>query len=286
MRQNRSVLCAVGDLVEDVVVRIHQPIRTGTDTAATIERRLGGSAASVAREAARLGPARFIGRVGDDAIGDTLVAGMEAAGVDVRVQRAGRTGTIVVLVDEMGERTMFPDRGACTELDDVDDSWLAGVDVLHLPSYSILSEPIGATCVHLVDVVRRQGGRVSIDASSTGVLADVGVDEAMRRFVALRPDVFFANADEAAMLDLVAWPGAVVVKHGAEPVEVIVDGRRITVPVPVVASGVDTTGAGDAFAAGFLVAWIDDAGWEAAATAGVASATHVLRSRPSEVRAS
>jgi sugar/nucleoside kinase (ribokinase family) len=127
---------------------------------------------------------------------------------------------------------------------------------------------------------------VSIDASSTGVLTDVGVDEAMDRFAALRPDVLFANADEAAMLDLLDWPGAVVVKRGGDPVEVAADGRRLTVPVPSVKAGVDTTGAGDAFAAGLLVAWIDGADWEAAATAGAASATRLLRSRPSEVRAS
>ncbi len=77
VRQNRRVLCVVGDLVEDVVVRVHQAIRPGTDTAATIQRRAGGSAASVAREAARFGPARFIGRVGDDATGRALVADLE-----------------------------------------------------------------------------------------------------------------------------------------------------------------------------------------------------------------
>jgi hypothetical protein len=96
---------------------------------------------------------------------------------------------------------------------------------------------------------------VSIDASSTGVLADVGVAAATRRFAELRPDVFFANADEAAMLDLVDWPGVVVVKRGADPVEVIVNGRPRRVPVPALEFGVDTTGAGDAFAGGFLAAW-------------------------------
>ncbi|MDQ1426000.1 MAG: hypothetical protein QOD72_3498 [Acidimicrobiaceae bacterium] len=277
------MLCAVGDLVEDVVVRVNQSIRPGTDTTATIERRPGGSAASVAREAARFGPARFIGRVGDDAAGVALVAGLLHDSVDARVQRAGRTGTIVVLVDESGERTMFPDRGACTELDDVDDGWLTDVDVLHLPSYSIFSEPIGATCSHLVAVVRRAGGRVSIDASSTGVLADVGVAEASRRFAELRPDVLFANSDEAALLDLVDWPGVVVVKRGAAPVEVVVNSRRRNVPVPALVSGIDTTGAGDAFAGGFLAAWTTGTDVEAAATAGVASATRLLRSRAAVV---
>jgi sugar/nucleoside kinase (ribokinase family) len=274
------VLCAVGDLVEDVVVRVHRSIRTGTDTSATIERRAGGSAASVAREAARLAAARFIGRVGDDALGNALVAGLRGDGVDVRVQQVGRTGTIVVLVDEAGERTMFPDRGACPDLADVPASWLRDVDVVHLPSYSLFSEPIGATCERLVDIVRAGGGRVSIDVSSTGVLADVGVDVAMQRFTALRPDVVFANADEAAMLDLDSWPvAALVVKRGPEPVEVRVDGRRTFLPVPTTSAGTDTTGAGDAFAGGFLAAWTAGAEVLAAAAAGVASASRLLQAR-------
>ena len=273
------MLCTVGDLIEDVVVRVHQPVRPGTDTAATIARRPGGSAASVAREAARFGPARFIGRVGDDAIGLALVAGLELDGVDARVQRAGRSGAIVVLVDEAGERTMFPDRGACVELEDVAESWLIGVNVVHLPSYSIFGEPIGTTCSHLVDVVRRHGGRVTIDASSTGVLTDVGVAKAKHRYGELRPDVFFANTDEAAMLDLVDWPGVVVVKRGADPVEVIANGRRHNVPVPSLEPGIDTTGAGDAFAGGFLAAWTMGADVEEAATGGVVSATRLLRTR-------
>ena len=110
---------------------------------------------------------------------------------------------------------------------------------------------------------------MSIDASSTGVLSDVGVAVAKHRFADLRPDVFFANADEAALLDLVDWPGVVVVKRGADPVEVIVDGRQWSVPVPALEPGVDTTGAGDAFAAGFLAAWIGGADVERAAAAGV-----------------
>lgn len=280
------MLCVVGDLVEDVVVRVHQPIRPGTDTAATIERRPGGSAASVAREAARFGASRFIGRVGDDAIGAALVASLLLVGVDARVQRAGRTGTIVVLVEASGERTMFPDRGACTELDDVPDDWLTAVTVLHLPSYSLFSEPIGTTCARMVEVVRGAGGRVSIDASSTGVLTDVGVGEAMRRLAELRPDVLFANAEEAAMLDLSGWPGAFIVKRGPDPIDIVVDGHRQSVPVPVVAMGTDTTGAGDAFAGGFLAMWTTGADLRAATAAGAASAARLLRSRAPVTRTS
>jgi sugar/nucleoside kinase (ribokinase family) len=64
---------------------------------------------------------RFVGRVGDDAAGAALVRDLVGAGVDARVQREGRTGTIVILVDEDGERTMYPDRAAAGELAGVTD---------------------------------------------------------------------------------------------------------------------------------------------------------------------
>ena len=109
----RGVLCAVGDLVEDIVVWLAGAPGEGTDTEARVFRRRGGSAANVAALCAANGtPARFVGHVGADDLGDRLLATLSASGVDVRVRRGGRTGTIVVLVAPGGERTMLTDRGA------------------------------------------------------------------------------------------------------------------------------------------------------------------------------
>ena len=111
------MLGSVGDLVEDVVVRLHERVNEASDTRATVIRRRGGSAANVVAAACRAGGrARFIGRVGDDPTGHVLTDALVAQGAEVVVQRAGRTGTIVVLVDVVGERTMLSDRGACTDL--------------------------------------------------------------------------------------------------------------------------------------------------------------------------
>src|ERR1700712_3119850 len=108
----------VGDLVEDIVVRLGVPVNEASDTAAQVVRRRGGSAANMAVSVARAGhPARFIGQVGDDAVGASLLDELRADGVDVVARRAGVTGTIVVLLDHLGERTMLTDRGACTSLD-------------------------------------------------------------------------------------------------------------------------------------------------------------------------
>ena len=84
------MLCAVGDLIEDVVVQLHDTIRRDSDTPATIVRRRGGSAANVAYFAAKLsGRSRFVGCVGSDPLGDSLVAQLMKHHVEVRGSDAG-----------------------------------------------------------------------------------------------------------------------------------------------------------------------------------------------------
>lgn len=281
-----AVLAVAGDLVEDIVVWASEPVHHATDTAARVHRARGGSAANVAALAAALVPTRFVGRVGADAAGDALEAALVVSGVDVRVQRAGRTGTVVLLVDVDGERTMYPDRGASAELAGVDPAWLDGVAWLHLPAYGFEREPMRGELARLAALARAGGAAVSVDASSTGLLEGLGVGFALELIRGIRPDVLFANEGEAELLGLTGGgPAAasvastVVVKHGALPTDVIVDGRlaaRIDVE-PV--SGIrDLTGAGDAFAAGFLAATLRGADAATAAFAGHRAAASVLRS--------
>ncbi len=278
------VLAVVGDLVEDIVVWAGEAVRTATDTAATVHRARGGSAGNVAALAAARVPTRFIGRVGADAAGDALVAELAGHGVDVRVQREGRTGTVVLLVDAEGERTMFPDRGASAVLADVDDEWLAGVAWMHAPAYGLEREPMRSELRRLAALARGSGARTSFDASSTGLLAGLGVEPAFELLASVHPDVLFANEDEAALLGLAGGgeraasvARIVVVKHGPLPTDVIIGGElaaRVDVePVPGIR---DLTGAGDAFAAGYLAATLQGADAAAACLAGHASAASVL----------
>ena len=84
-----------------------------------------------------------------------LVDALEDEGVDARVQRGpGRTGTVVVLVEPGGERTMLPDRAAALELGSIDRSWLEGVTWLHAPAYSLCAEPIGTSTIAAAQHVR------------------------------------------------------------------------------------------------------------------------------------
>ena len=253
-----GVLVTVGDLVEDVIVWSGAPTRHATDNACVIRRSRGGSAANVAAFASALMPARFIGCVGDDPVGEVLTSELAAHGVDVRVQRRGRTGTIVVLVDSEGERTMYPDRAAAADLNEVPEDWLESAAVLHVPSYCFAAEPAGTAVLRLIQNAGQAGIPVSLDASSTGMIEEHGLARYLDLVQSIRPAVFFANAREARLLDVTRPQFAktmTVVKNGAESAIVTPSGGVPSpVPVPEVLPARDSTGAGDAFAAGFLTA--------------------------------
>lgn len=290
MRDSRGpgVLVSVGDLVEDVIVWPSAPTRYATDNPCVVHRARGGSAANVAVFARAAVPApvpvRFIGCVGDDPVADLLTTELASHGVDVRVQRRGRTGTIVVLVDGTGERTMYPDRAAATELTDVPAEWLADAAFLHVPSYGFAAEPAATAVLRLIREAGRAEVPVSLDASSTSILSDYGIDRYLDLVDAIRPAVLFANAREAQLLDVtrpVFAKTMVVVKDGARSTAVIPPADAagpgpVTVPVPQASAVRDSTGAGDAFAAGFLTARMRGADQVAAVVAGHALARSVL----------
>ncbi|MFE7844804.1 carbohydrate kinase family protein [Microbacterium sp. NPDC057407] len=274
------MIVVVGDLVADIVVLGASALEHATDNPARVALTRGGSAANVAAAAARQHPVRFIGRVGDDTIGRTLVAELEAVGVEARVQCGGRTGAIVVLVDDAGERTMITDRGAAADLDRIDPSWIHGADWLHLPLYGFASERSRTAITDAAAAVSRRGAPVSLDLSSVATLRELGGEQLSAVVGRIRPSVVFANADEAQVArDLGLDPAGAdfVVKRGADPVRVTSQGRTAEVPVTRVTDVVDSTGAGDAFAAGYIVSALRGGDPWASAAAGSRHAAAALR---------
>ncbi|MEY3749499.1 MAG: hypothetical protein RLZZ449_1395 [Actinomycetota bacterium] len=276
------MLCTIGDLIEDVVVWLGEPTHHASDTPSHIERTRGGSAANVAYFAAATGsPARFIGQVGDDRLGEQLVDVLRAAGVDVVARRNGRTGSVVVLVQQDGERTMLTDRGSAPDLDSVEPSVLDGVSALHVPMYSLTSGRLAQTASTLISAAHDRNIVVSIDASSASVLEAFGIAQSLDLIARLQPSVMLSNEDEARVLGLDALPRGVevlVIKRGSRPVLVIDANGRREISIPPAARVVDTTGAGDAFAAGFLTSLTKDRDLDHAVLAGHALAVRALSS--------
>ena len=283
------MLCTIGDLIEDVVVWLHgeqkNQLNIGSDTDSIIVRTRGGSAANVAMFGALTGtPSRFIGQVGNDNLGEQLCTSLRESGVDVCTVAEGRTGSIVVVVQPNGERTFLTDRGVASELCVFDASHLAGVSIVHVPTYSLALDPLATTAVQYIRAARTAGALISVDASSTSVLRAYGVEHYSDLISSIAPDVFLCNKDEAALLNIDSarpMPGVelTVIKRGALPVTAITAAGAVTeVATPQVANIVDTTGAGDAFAAGFLPTYATSRNIKEAITNGNLIAARVLGS--------
>jgi sugar/nucleoside kinase (ribokinase family) len=246
------LVCAIGDLTLDVVVRLNSPIAARGDTAAEIVVTSGGQAANVAAWAVRLGAsARFIGKRGEDEAGRLAGGRLEELGVDVRGPEVGRTGIICSLVDTEGERSMLSDRGAATDFrpDELDPRWLDGCDHLFVSGYALLREPVRDTALGAVALVRGVGAAVSVDLSSWSAIRDSGAKRFRALLERLAPDVVFANEDEdravGGPLPGVPW----ILKRGSRGCSFDGD-KRAALPVERV---IDSTGAGDALSAGYIV---------------------------------
>jgi sugar/nucleoside kinase (ribokinase family) len=279
------VLCTIGDLVEDVVVWLNTELNIGSDTESIIRRTRGGSAANVSMFAALTGaPSRFIGQVGNDRLGPQLCEVLRESGVDVQVITDGRTGSIVVLVQPNGQRSFLTDRGVASHLAHFDATLMNDVSILHVPTYSLTDEPLASTCVQYISTARATGSIISIDASSSSVLTQYGTDRCRALIQTLQPHVFLCNEDEAKVLGLgaqrpMAGAALTVIKQGPLPVIAVQhDGTTTEVAVTPVANIVDTTGAGDAFAAGFLPHYAQTKNIGNAIAQGNALASRVLQS--------
>jgi sugar/nucleoside kinase (ribokinase family) len=245
------LVCALGDLTLDVLVRLEERVAPGGDVDAEIRLGPGGQAANVAAWAAELGAsARFLGKRGDDDAAHLARDGLAARGVDVVGPSAGRSAVVCSLVEPGGERSMASDRGASAELapDEVVPEWLEGCGHLFVSGYALRSDRSRAAVARAVGLARAAGAGVSVDLSSWVAIRDAG--PGFRQAVAaLAPDAVFANEDEERAFGG-PFPGTSwILKRGPRGCSCAGD-ERPALPVERV---VDATGAGDALAAGWIV---------------------------------
>jgi ribokinase len=257
-----SRIVVLGDVMVDVVALLSGPLALASDAPATIRFHGGGSAANTAAWLAADGAEPvLIGCVGDDARGRHAYGELRMAGVDVRlaVDPDLPTGTCVVLVGPEGERTMVPDAGANDALKDEDlpDGLLEAGGHLHVAGYALLREGSRPAARAAIGRASKAGMTVSVDPSSSALLSSEFLD------FAAGADLLLPNAAEARSLTGRGDPeraaralaerfAEVVVTLGAEGA-LWTDGRELlrATPIPVEAVK-DSTGAGDAFAAGLL----------------------------------
>lgn len=251
----------------DIVVRPAGPLLRGTDRDATIRPMPGGAGANLAAWLGYLGLAvTLLARVGAaDAVAQE--AALARHGVRPLLARDGQnpSGCLIALIDPDGERSFLTDRGANAALcrADLPDAALDGAAWLHLSGYPLFLDGPRAAALDYAAAARRRGIPVSVDAASAGFLAQG--DPARFLDWTAGAEVLFANADEAALLapatdaatQLCALAGlypVVVLKRGAaEAVAWSAEAGTVSAPAPRVHVA-DTTGAGDAFAAGFIAA--------------------------------
>ena len=280
-----DVIVSIGDLVQDITIVPEVSLERDDDSPATITIGGGGQAANFCAWTAALGePVRLVTRVGDDESGRRLVADLEARGVDVRATWAHEpTGSIAVLVQPDGRRTMATQRGASVGLspEDLEEAWFRDARLLHVPAYSLFVEPIAGAARAAIGVVRDAGGMLAVDLSSAAGLRAYGPSRMAYVLARLKPEVLFATEAESSTLavPLQSLAQVPVLKLGRAGCRVF--GQTIAAPE---VEAVDATGAGDAFAAAFCVAWLRGATPVEAAEKAVQAASQsvlVAGARPS-----
>jgi sugar/nucleoside kinase (ribokinase family) len=267
-----TTVVVVGDALLDVLARPAEPMRAGADVPAAVALRSGGQGANLAVRLARRGVAvDLVCALADDPAGRLLREALAAEGVRLRPIATEATGTVIVLVDAAGERTMLSQRPPFAAL--LGNAPPSATGWLVVSGYLLL-EP-GAEDV--AAVLRHGAPRRMLVGCA---VPDASLDAWQRAAVALEPDVVVLNRDEAERVPSLARDRLVVTE--SDRATGVIGAARATVTTPPGPPVTDTTGAGDAFTAAFLAdlldAWPpDDASLHRALAAGSSSGAAATR---------
>jgi sugar/nucleoside kinase (ribokinase family) len=267
----------------DVIARINvspQKINFGSDTASRISTSSGGAAGNVAAWLTRTDArSTIVSHVGDDPAGAAIVAEFVALGVSHGdlVIPGETSGVVVVLVDSSGERTMFPDKGANSRLVVEDLPDLNSFQAVYISGYALLNPLARDGVLAMIEKIKEDGLPIYFDPASVGAMKDVADKELHTWFSKM--DVLLLNEEESIYLTgsvdieraldyLLDFSQVVVIKRGSAGAIAKARGfDSISLPA-VAATVVDTTGAGDSFAAGFIASFSKNRDLTAALQAG------------------
>lgn len=288
-----KVFC-IGDLMLDVVAQIPtspHDLHLGNDTRTIISTHGGGAGGNVASWLAALGnEVTMVGRIGDDAAGSAITAEFDSLGISYGqiVKEGLHTGVVICLVDPSGERTMLANNGANAGLTIDDLPPLDGVDAVYLTGYAPLAPASRAGVLEMVQAITARKIPITFDPATVGGMKDVPVAEILSWCAQM--DTLIMNEEEAIYLSgssdiesaldffLEIAPRAIIKRGSQGSIGRQRGGEMVTVAASAT-KVVDTTGAGDSFAAGFIDAFssgTSGSNFEEAITRATAVAAHCV----------
>jgi sugar/nucleoside kinase (ribokinase family) len=258
----KSRICIIGDINVDVITLLSGPLQKNTDTTSVNAITLGGSTCNVAVWLTHLDvEVNLVSAIGDDVLGTWVITQLQAFGVPdqrIRTISNNRTGTCVILVDETGARSMMPDFGAnlVQSVDAELENLIKESDIVIMSAYTFMRPESNKFAYDVLECVSNSNARMVIDAASSSPIEKTGAEK-VRKYLA-RADLVLANEDEFAALEKDApenWTAEfqnLIVKRGPRGALWLHRGKEVATVRAEDVKVIDTTGAGDAFAAGLI----------------------------------
>ena len=253
----------VGDVMQDILISHKDEIAFGSDTQANIKIQGGGSATNAAVWASTQNlEVGLVARIGDDQTGKIILEELNRPNLNLNLVKTNgvSSGSCAILIDATGERTMFPDPGANIFLtsNDVPKEWFEQAEIIHISAYSLLRKNTKNAIGEIIKIAKENGLKTSVDVASSQPLID---NDGFNALNDLAPwDYLFANKDEAEVLGDITKIKSLcknlILKQGSKESLWIKEDFEIK-DIPEKVQIVDLIGAGDAFAAGFLVGVIN-----------------------------